>query len=512
MSDEELFKWNFIDGIDELERDDAIADFKKMYYGMKEEFSVAELDKFATDDTTFDDPFDIEFPEDISAEEEKAQPEIEAGARVPEIPNFTGSVELGDEPESIVNVTRSSSTCGDCSDKKIDINVQCDDTDESVMDALKELICSLGLEGEFELDSECAAQECPEEPAAEPVAEPAVEPEEVKDLSKEDEVKVEMPEEVADEVKDGDMLVVKVDNKEKPELPEDEEEKDMSDDEFLEELGKELQKSRTCEEAWNAHEKFVNPGIEDERPELEADNAVKKCKPYKLVAHCEEENIDCEMKKPALEKPLCESIDNMFDLFEDADMPDDVMPEEDVETTRPEEPEVPEEPVEEKPNEDKVISDLIKDEVEAIDGYKDAKEVLTDPEDLETIEHIESEEVEHIDELADLIGKDPEVTELAEGMNDKDSKEFFDLCDEIGIKTVGDLDNFKKEFPGDLLTNLRNYRKDLGPDFKLPKEERGRYVDSNPDKDFIVEDFPEPSEGISEKELEEAMGISEESK
>ena len=78
---------------------------------------------------------------------------------------------------------------------------------------MKELICSLGLEDEFEFDSCCDGEECPEEPAAEP----AVEPEEVKDLSDEDEVKVKMPAEVADDVKDGDMLVVKVDNKDEEE-------------------------------------------------------------------------------------------------------------------------------------------------------------------------------------------------------------------------------------------------------------------------------------------------------
>jgi len=215
LTDAELFKWNFIDGIDEEARDEVIADFKKMYYGIKEEFSVAELDKFATDDS-FSDPFDVDF-DSCEKEPIESKPEVDLGKKVPEIPNFSGSVELGVEPEvpTAMNVNRISSSQNGQDERVVDINIQCEDDNESLVDALKELICSLGLEDEFEMDSECETPECPEEPVAEPAVEPAVEPEEVKDLSDEDEVKVEMPAEVADEVNDGDMLVVKVDNKNK---------------------------------------------------------------------------------------------------------------------------------------------------------------------------------------------------------------------------------------------------------------------------------------------------------
>jgi len=293
---------------------------------------------------------------------------------------------------------------------------------------------------------------------------------------------------------------------------------DMSDEEFLEELGKELKNSRECKEAWNAHDNFVNPGVLDESPELEGtDNAVKKCKPYKLVAHCEEENIDCEMKKPALEKPLLEDINNIFDLFESKDMPDDELPEEPVEEPAAEDiPEVPEEPEVEAPVEepvdldDKLIADLIKDEVEAIDCYKDAKETITDPESLETIEDIEAEEVDHIDRLADLVGKDPKVDELVEGLRNGEIDEFFRLCDELGIKNIDDLDHFAKEYPaGNILDSLRAYRAELGDDFNLPAEERGLYH-GDLAEDTVVDDFPEPEgEPMSDKELEEAMGIKE---
>ena len=170
-----------------------------------------------------------------------------------------------------------------------------------------------------------------------------------------------------------------------------EEDDDMSEEEFLEELGKELKNSRECKEAWNAHDNFVNPGVLDESPELEGtDNAVKECKPYKLVAHCKEENIDCEMKKPALEKPLLEDINNVFDLFEAKDMKDD---------------ELPVDPEAAKLEVHTMLNDLVADEIEAINGYDDAKaEIMDTPIEhkdniLDTIDHIKEEEQEHIDEL-----------------------------------------------------------------------------------------------------------------
>ena len=170
-----------------------------------------------------------------------------------------------------------------------------------------------------------------------------------------------------------------------------EEDDDMSEEEFLEELGKELKNSRECKEAWNAHDNFVNPGVLDESPELEGtDNAVKECKPYKLVAHCKEENIDCEMKKPALDKPLLEDINNVFDLFEAKDMKDD---------------ELPVDPEAAKLEVHTMLNDLVADEIEAINGYDDAKaEIMDTPIEhkdniLDTIDHIKEEEQEHIDEL-----------------------------------------------------------------------------------------------------------------
>lgn len=276
---------------DELERDEIFDDFKRMYYDIKEDFNIAELDKFATDDS-YDDPFNVDF--DCESGECEKEPEQELGKKVPEIPDFSGSVELGHEPETAVNVSRSSSSFGGRKESIVDINVQCEDDEESITDALKELICSLGLEDEFDVDSCCDGEKCPEEPAAESAVEPeeqVAEPEEVKDLSDEDEVKVKMPAEVADDVKDGDMLVVKVDNK-------DEEEKEGNLDEgFLgiksadEKNGEILKKAgascyiiRTSPRSGNSSQKAKDPANPDkeiqDRKEIRWTDAIKYAKQH----------------------------------------------------------------------------------------------------------------------------------------------------------------------------------------------------------------------------------------
>lgn len=776
MTDDELFRWAFIDGVDEAARDEIIEDFKKRYYGIKEEFNVADLDKFATDDS-YDDPFNVDFDcEDGECEKEQEQQD-ELGKKVPEIADFSGSVELGHEPETAVNVSRSSSSFGGRKESTVDINVQCEDDEESITDALKELICSLGLEDEFDVDSCCDGEKCPEEPVAEPAAEPeeqAAKPEEVKDLSDEDEVKVKMPAEVADGVNDGDMLVVKVDSKEEEEKEGDlkegvigsffrgnlgndkafskfgvkgflvrvspltvgskerakepksdgseayisdkifntfdeaekeakkmsdsslnrvayvkfmtaadvakctpkedmdyygqlknfgyggflyeggkmthdssvrfeellkkmklsssksssssaeieekdkkaeaekpaepaaekseeqkpaepaaekqaepeakepetskpalssesekdivekikakypktgaslismlkkagvlteevesaEEDDDMSEEEFLEELGKELKNSRECKEAWNAHDNFANPGVIDESPELEGtDNAVKECKPYKLVAHCKEENIDCEMKKPALEKPLLEDIDNVFDLFEAKDMKDD---------------ELPVDPEAAKLEVHTMLNDLVADEIEAINGYDDAKaEIMDTPIEhkdniLDTIDHIKEEEQEHIDELIGATTEIPfekeeehhdfaaEEGELAEETHAKYAKPEGDKVAAYnnalkyakkenkpfiyGYTQTGDGKFFALEQPIKVSSSPAEAEKEFIDQHKrcstvymaYPEKE---FVDESLQEDTVIDDFPEPEdEPMSDKDIEEAMGIKE---
>ena len=71
--------------------------------------------------------------------------------------------------------------------------------------------------------------------------------------------------------------------------------------------------------------------------------------------------------------------------------------------------------------------------------------------------------------------KKPLEKPLTEGFtfslnNEKDLAEFTKLCQEVGIKTVGDLDLFTRESanePGNILDKLRAYRKELGDDFQI---------------------------------------------
>lgn len=316
-----------------------------------------------------------------------------------------------------------------------------------------------------------------------------------------------------------------------------EEDDDMSEEEFLEELGKELKNSRECKEAWNAHDNFANPGVIDESPELEGtDNAVKKCKPYKLVAHCKEENIDCEMKKPALEKPLLEDIDNIFDLFEAKDMKDD---------------ELPVDPEAAKLEVHTMLNDLVADEIEAINGYDDAKaEIMDTPIEhkdniLDTIDHIKEEEQEHIDELInatteipfdkeehqehqDLVAEEGELAEethakYAKPEGDrvaaynnalkyakKENKPFIYGYTQTGDGKFFALEQPIKVFssPAEAEAEFRSKHKRCSTVYTVYPDKE--FIEENLEADTVIDDFPEPEgEPMSDKELEEAMGIKE---
>ena len=312
----------------------------------------------------------------------------------------------------------------------------------------------------------------------------------------------------------------------------------MSEEEFLEELGKELKNSRECKEAWNAHDNFANPGVIDESPELEGtDNAVKECKPYKLVAHCKEENIDCEMKKPALEKPLLEDIDNIFDLFEAKDMKDD---------------ELPVDPEAAKLEVHTMLNDLVADEIEAINGYDDAKaEIMDTPIEhkdniLDTIDHIKEEEQEHIDELIGATTEIPfdkeeeheehhdfaaEEGELAEETHAKYAKPEGDKVAAYnnalkyakkenkpfiyGYTQTGDGKFFALEqpikvssSPAEAEEEFRSQHKRCSTVYMAYPEKD--FVDESLEEDTVIDDFPEPEgEPMSDKDIEEAMGIKE---
>lgn len=152
------------------------------------------------------------------------------------------------------------------------------------------------------------------------------------------------------------------------------------------------------------------------------------------------------------------------------------------------------------------LQDLVDDEIVEVENDP----ISTETEETEEVENTEEELVEHINDRAEPTESDQElegtdnavvdckVTDvvthsedeksvdcegkkkplekpLTEGFifslnNEKDLTEFTQLCQEVGIKTIGDLDHFTKETagePGNILDKLRSYRKELGDNFKI---------------------------------------------
>ena len=102
---------------------------------------------------------------------------------------------------------------------------------------------------------------------------------------------------------------------------------------------------------------------------------------------------------------------------------------------------------------------------------------------------------------------------LDEGINLKNKEEqdeFFRLCDEIGIYTAKDLINFKKEVgctDDNLLQALRDYRAELGPDFKIANPELERELAmkyEGIDFDALVEELEEFEDEV---ECRECYGL-----
>ena len=128
--------------------------------------------------------------------------------------------------------------------------------------------------------------------------------------------------------------------------------------------------------------------IESDQEYQGADNAVVGCKKYTVVAHSEDEKpVDCKLEKPALEEPLAgkKLNNNLYEAKKDDELPVD--------------------PEAAKLEVHTMLNDLVADEIEAINGYDDAKaQIIDTPIEhkdsiLDTIDHIKGEEQEHIDEL-----------------------------------------------------------------------------------------------------------------
>ena len=128
--------------------------------------------------------------------------------------------------------------------------------------------------------------------------------------------------------------------------------------------------------------------IESDQKYQGVDNAVVGCKKYTVVAHSEDEKpVDCKGEKPALEEPLA---GKKVDIKLNEAKKDD---------------ELSVDPEAAKLEVHTMLNDLVADEIEAINGYDDAKaQIMDTPIEhkdniLGTIDHIKGEEQEHIDEL-----------------------------------------------------------------------------------------------------------------
>lgn len=138
-----------------------------------------------------------------------------------------------------------------------------------------------------------------------------------------------------------------------------------------------------------------------------------------------------------------------------------------------------------------VENDPISDEAEVVeDTEEELVEHINDrAEPIESDQELEGTDNAVVDcKVADVVAhsedekpvdcegkKEPLEKPLTEGFifsltNEKDLTEFTQLCQEVGLKTIGDLDRFTKETagePGNILDKLRAYRKELGDEFQI---------------------------------------------
>ena len=330
-----------------------------------------------------------------------------------------------------------------------------------------------------------------EVPVSEPVSpegEPGLAPEEAVPFLVNDEVEaVAGYEQAAEVVADSDL-----ENKEEildtiEHIKEEEEEhieelQDLVDDEIVEvenETTSELEKENEVEEIEQSEEELVehindrDPAIESDQELEGTDNAVVDCKVADVVTHSEDEKpVDCEGKKKPLEKPLAEKLDvtngypHIKSVATMVHKAVDNYTKDNKVATRPDGTSFY--VMGDKTNSDpekmkKIILDTL-----AHDGY-----------DPEVVQYIEKGNLYGY--VIDKIRMTARMTlsykneDLTEGFifslnNEKDLTEFTQLCQEVGIKTIGDLDRFTKETagePGNILDKLRSYRKELGSDFQI---------------------------------------------
>ena len=243
--------------------------------------------------------------------------------------------------------------------------------------------------------------------------------------------------------------------------------------------------------------------IESEQEYQGVDNAVVGCKKYTVVAHSEDEKpVDCKLEKPALEEPLA---GKKVDVKLNEDKKDD---------------ELPVDPEAAKLEVHTMLNDLVADEIEAINGYDDAKaQIMDTPIEhkdniLDTIDHIKGEEQEHIDELIGATTEIPfdkeethnfaaEEESLAEDTHAKYAKPEGDR-----VAAYNNALKYAKKENKPFIYGYTNRAgkffaaetpmKVKGSPADAEKEFRSRYKNCNvvyvayPDKDFIDEKLKQP--------------------
>ena len=252
-------------------------------------------------------------------------------------------------------------------------------------------------------------------------------------------------------------------------------------------------------EALEEHINEEHPAVESDQVLQGTDNAVVDCKVAKVVTHSEDEKpVDCKGEKPALEEPLA---GKKVDVKLNEDKKDD---------------ELPVDPEAAKLEVHTMLNDLVADEIEAINGYDDAKaEIMDTPIEhkdsiLNTIDHIKGEEQEHIDEL---IGATTEIPFDKEEEHHDLATEEESLAEETHAKyakpegdRVAAYNNALKYAKKENKPFIYGYTNHAGKFFAAEtpmkvtgkpvdaeKEFRSRYKNCNaiyvvyPDKDFITE-------------------------
>ena len=273
-------------------------------------------------------------------------------------------------------------------------------------------------------------------------------------------------------------------------------------EEVLKYLGLGDEEDEEIDESIKEHINDRPVDIESDQEYQGVDNAVVDCKKYTVVAHSEDEKpVDCKLEKPALEEPLAgEEVDVKLNEAKKDDK-------------------LPVDPEAAKLEVHTMLNDLVADEIEAINGYDDAKAQIIDTSIehkdsiLDTIDHIKEEEQEHIDELIDATTEIPfdkeethdfatEEESLAEETHAKYAKPEGDR-----VAAYNNALKYAKKENKPFIYGYTNHTgkffaaetpmKVTGNPVDAEKEFRSRYKNCNivyvvyPDKDFIDENLKE---------------------